>query len=143
MFKHILNIDWRNKSIKNIIKGWSKLLINKITPPFILTPNSLWHIEQQKNVRKSICAICPLNKDNWCSTEIYALNIYDEEVNGCGCYLPAKWEVEEESCPRLLWAKMLNEEEWQKYIEEINIYYLDNKYSNEEDNDENYENKSN
>lgn len=128
MFNKLLLIDWKNKSIKNIIKGWYRYILTFIFP----NSSNKFHIEQQKSLRKFICSNCPMNKDNWCNPEIIELDIYDNEVRGCGCYLPAKWEVGEEQCPRLLWDKFLKEEDWQNHIEEITLYYLNNKYNSEE-----------
>ena len=76
-----------------------------------------------------MCSQCPFNKEGWCDPKTSGLDIHGDEVFGCGCKLEAKREEEGEECPRGLWVNWKNKEDWNKYIEDINNYYITNKYN--------------
>lgn len=63
------------KNIKNIIEGWFKHLFKSQS--------------SMAKERLSCCKCCEHNIDNWCEL--------------CGCYLPAKAEVESEVCHANKW----------------------------------------
>ena len=43
--------------------------------------------------RAKICAMCPINVKNFCS----------KELDGCGCYIPAKVCSPNSKCPKDFW----------------------------------------
>ena len=130
---NILKIDWKNKSFITIISGWNKLLLSRyIYSPlkkYLKDTDNDWHIQQQKLLATSMCSQCPFNKDGWCDPETSGLDINGDEVFGCGCKLEAKREEGGEECPRGLWENWKGKEDWNKYIEDINNYYITNKYN--------------
>lgn len=128
---NIFKIDWKNKSFISIFRGWYKLILSTYIyyplKSYLKDTDEDWHIQQQKVLAKSMCSVCPFNKDGWCDPETSGLDVNGDEVWGCGCKLVAKQEEEGEECPRGLWVNWKNREEWEEYINTINTYYITNK----------------
>ena len=130
---NIFKINWKEKSIKSIIGGWYKYILSMYLyiplKVYLKDTDNDWHIQQQKDLAKSMCSTCPFNKEGWCDPETSGLDINGDEVFGCGCKLVAKQEEEGEECPRGLWLNWKSKEDWIKYIEDINNYYITNKFN--------------
>ena len=90
------------KKFREIVEGWK----NDAFP----TPEILAWAEP----RAKICADCPLNINNTCSTQMTGIAVKDftyqgeqrikgKEYKGCGCPISKKSKSSESKCPIGLW----------------------------------------
>ena len=89
-------------SFKEIVEGWFNHIFDNPT------------IKEEAERRASVCAECPLNKNNVCSSKIAAKATKDftykgedrkagEYYTGCGCPLSAKTKSPSSECPLGRW----------------------------------------
>ena len=93
---------------KHIIKGWAKLIAQKL---------GITEADKEAISRLNICANCKLRTaKDFCNPNATEKVVKDfvyngkkrkvgDEVNGCGCYLPAKVLVNDSQCPIGAWVK--------------------------------------
>ena len=82
---------------KNIFNGFFNLVKGEFD---LLSPE----LKSLAKARSTICSTCPANINNSCSKEVTLTDLITKKpVTGCGCYLPAKVLVTDETCPANKW----------------------------------------
>lgn len=91
------------KKIKIILQAYLLMLIHKIG----LLEEDYSNVITQ---RQKACIYCPLRKGKWCSRNAKTIS-NNQTIQGCGCYLPAKYftqDLEITPCPLDKWKNFDN-----------------------------------
>lgn len=97
-------------NFKNIFNGWTNLIKSR-------TIGLAESIEDQALIRSSICNNCELFNRNVCDNKQFTKHVITgEEINGCGCPIPAKTMSQYDHCPAGKWNEMLAPDLWEHVI---------------------------
>lgn len=99
-FKNLLLIDWKNFSIKDVLKGCSEHFF----------ADYLNRGESYKSVvsyRLKLCGSCNLYNEGVCDPSRKGINILTgKEKSGCGCKIVCKTALKESKCPLGKWLSV-------------------------------------
>jgi len=82
--------------MKGIIRGWSNQVLDQLG----MLDEETRKLSQK---RLEICGSCPLKTAAGFCDPTKKIKVGDKEYQGCGCFLPAKTKVKDESCPAKKW----------------------------------------